>query len=649
MEGEDKYHTQPGEAQEQDRHHGRDSLLPLNRRVFLKSAAASSLAATTVTLAGCSDSNQAGAENVEVTVTAPGGSAVTPGSAQFYSELRGALAELSRPWEQTATGASEEMVNALQQELAGLLRPGVRDALPGSNIQTLIEETLFAFQLLAQQQASFAREQVRADMKEIPSSKIKEYYNELGYSVSDVLDRPYYPLFIVLIQDLQKTEMNRSSEAINALQADADSIHALLDIYILPRVRKYLPAGSKTPDGETASKASLARTLILLDQIAQALANTAPATPTPEETETETAEEETETETTAVQGWPQFQVDAQNTGHHPSTTGPKRDIQAKWQFEVGAAVKTAPVVQDGTVYVNADRLYALDVSDGSVEWTFRPSGGGSSPAVANGTVYVGGSGKHVYAVNASDGTEKWRKPLGGSFTAPTIKGKKGFIVLEAGGNYSEGHLAAFELETGSILWTVSERGLIDTPVVGNGNVYVQRDSKVFAYSTGDGSLNWGNQHTNGPILFPLTLVGDRLFGHSAGRKVVVFDASSGKLTKPDQLNLGRNKRILTSPAATSSALYVGTDDNNMYSLSPSEGVQWSFETGGAIGSDPALADGGLYFGSDDGYVYAVDAASGEQLWRFTTGDSVRSPPAVVNGAVYVGSLDGFVYALVEKS
>lgn len=77
-------------------------------------------------------------------------------------------------------------------------------------------------------------------------------------------------------------------------------------------------------------------------------------------------------------------------------------------------------------------------------------------------------------------------------------------------------------------------------------------------------------------------------------------------------------------------------------------AKWRFQTGGAIDSSPAIAPDGsaVYVGSNDGNLYAIDPATGTELWHYSTNDSIRSSPAVgSDGTIYFGSLDGKLYAL----
>jgi outer membrane protein assembly factor BamB len=109
-----------------------------------------------------------------------------------------------------------------------------------------------------------------------------------------------------------------------------------------------------------------------------------------------------------------------------------------WKFNQAYSVQGTPGVgKDGTVYTMTDRLYSLNPSDGSVNWSFKPvdipnSMGWwfeSSPVIAdNGTIYVIGyynsmtmpNGNRIYlfAIDQS-GNEVWRYPLtDGSSMAP---------------------------------------------------------------------------------------------------------------------------------------------------------------------------------------------------------------------------------------
>ncbi|MEZ4905125.1 MAG: PQQ-binding-like beta-propeller repeat protein [Spirosomataceae bacterium] len=76
---------------------------------------------------------------------------------------------------------------------------------------------------------------------------------------------------------------------------------------------------------------------------------------------------------------------------------------------------SSPTIVNGKVYVGGfTNLYALDAKNGTKIWEFATGSGiDSSPAVAEGVVYVGSNDYNLYAVDAVTGTKKWVFATGG--------------------------------------------------------------------------------------------------------------------------------------------------------------------------------------------------------------------------------------------
>jgi len=144
-----------------------------------------------------------------------------------------------------------------------------------------------------------------------------------------------------------------------------------------------------------------------------------------------------------------------------------------------------PALSDGTVFVASyvdGNLTAFAAGGCGAKkcdplWTTSMHGsGGSSPAVADGMVYVGAqtpdrSSFSIMAVDAATGAEVWNSgvvPLG-SFSGeegPTVENG---IVYAGSAN---GAVYGFDATAGTQLWTASLGGGASTPVVVNGHVYV---------------------------------------------------------------------------------------------------------------------------------------------------------------------------------
>ena len=93
-------------------------------------------------------------------------------------------------------------------------------------------------------------------------------------------------------------------------------------------------------------------------------------------------------------------------------------------------------------------------------------------------------------------------------------------------------------------------------------------------------------------------------------------------------------------------VYVASSDSYLYALMPDGKLKWKFKTNDDVVSSPAIgADGTIYFGSNDNYLYAL-TPDGKLKWRFKTNNDVVSSPAIgADGTIYFGSNDNYLYAL----
>jgi outer membrane protein assembly factor BamB len=77
-----------------------------------------------------------------------------------------------------------------------------------------------------------------------------------------------------------------------------------------------------------------------------------------------------------------------------------------WSVPTGGGIRSSPAIANGVIYIGSDdhKLYALDAETGAIHWTF-PTGDQvvSSPTIANGAVYVGSIGS-LYAFHLAGKT-----------------------------------------------------------------------------------------------------------------------------------------------------------------------------------------------------------------------------------------------------
>lgn len=339
--------------------------------------------------------------------------------------------------------------------------------------------------------------------------------------------------------------------------------------------------------------------------------------------------------------WRHFNFDAMNTGNATTNTGPVTAITSRWTFATDRGVSSSPAVVDGTVYVgSADgSIYALSAADGTKQWTYKTDGGvGSSPAVVNDTVYVGSQDNSIYALSAADGTEQWTYETGGSVVAsPAIR--DGTLYVGS----TDSVIYALSATDGAERWTYETGNEVwSSPAVRNGTVYIgSRDNLLYALTADDGTERWTHE-TGGWIEASPAVTNGTVYVGSLDSTVYALATRDGR----EKWTYQANGAIASSPALTADRVYAGSDDNHLYALSAADGAeQWAYETGDRVFSSPAVTGDTAYIGSADGRVYAISAADGTERWGFETAGSIFSSPAVAGGTVFIGSADAKLYAL----
>jgi outer membrane protein assembly factor BamB len=293
-------------------------------------------------------------------------------------------------------------------------------------------------------------------------------------------------------------------------------------------------------------------------------------------------------------------------------SGAPKSCTPLWSGQIGTSF-SSPTVANEVVYVGSDdgNLYAFDAAgstncSGSPKsctplWTAFAGSGGlsgieSSPAVANGVVYVTSFDGKLYAFDAAGTTNCSGSPKS---CAP--------------------------------LWTASASFSSSSPAVVNGVVYVgSGDTRLYAFDAAGTTNCSGSPKSCAPLWSAAT--GGAVESSPAVANGVVYVGSDD------------HKLYAFDAAGTTNC------SGSPKSCAP----LWSAATGGVVFSSPAVANGVVYVGSEDHKLYAFDAAgttncsgspkSCTSLWSATTGDEVIASPAVANGVVYVRSADQKLYA-----
>jgi len=269
------------------------------------------------------------------------------------------------------------------------------------------------------------------------------------------------------------------------------------------------------------------------------------------------------------------------------------------------------VYNDGGFRPNGHELWNVSEDSGSDISMVE-----SSPAVANGIVYVGDRANHLFAINAYTGAIKWENTLSDEvWGSPAVANGMVYIGTGWPGETTSGTFYAFNASTGGggiPVWkkTLPDGNIASSPTVAYGNVYVGRgDHNLTAWNATTGAHVWTFK-TDYPVYSsPAVYNGTVYFSvpeSSGGDNILAVNATTGE-------------KVWDAKHAPG---YDGT----------------YVDAGAELGSSPAIADGVLYIGSYAG-MYAFNATTGEQLHRFQDayGSYFLSTPAVANGLVYFGA------------
>jgi outer membrane protein assembly factor BamB len=340
-----------------------------------------------------------------------------------------------------------------------------------------------------------------------------------------------------------------------------------------------------------------------------------------------------------------------------------------WTFATQGEVWSSPTVKDGVVYFGSDDhfLYAVDVATHQLKWKFETGDlVRSRPAVAAGTVYFTSDDNYLYAVDAQTGKETWRFDMGKA-VMPREPIPRGWDYMQSSPAVADGvvyvgsanpNFYAVDAKTGQEKWRF-KAGLYvrSSPAVVNGVVYFgDWLGKLFALDAQTGQEKW-NFNTGDSVVPSPTVVDGVVYVGSKYPCLFALDAQNGQkkwcFSYPSSIAW-----VESSAAVADGVVYVGSSDwMRLNAVDAATGkLRWYFNTKGDPWCSPAVAEGVVYIGATGGYFYALDAAAGRELWRVRTDSALKtmdvrfdggvvSSPAVVDGIVYFGSMDGKLYAV----
>src|SRR6202521_683144 len=152
-----------------------------------------------------------------------------------------------------------------------------------------------------------------------------------------------------------------------------------------------------------------------------------------------------------------------------------------WSYSTGDQVSSSPSVANGGVYIASQdhNVYALNSRTGAKLWSYSTGDPiFSSTAVANGLVYFG-VGSSIDALSAQTCNLLWSYETGGCCEESSPAVANGVVYVGS----ADGNLYALNARTGARLWNYPTGTTVgSSPAVANGVVYVgSDDSNLYAF------------------------------------------------------------------------------------------------------------------------------------------------------------------------
>jgi outer membrane protein assembly factor BamB len=304
----------------------------------------------------------------------------------------------------------------------------------------------------------------------------------------------------------------------------------------------------------------------------------------------------------------------------------------------------------------SDGLSAFDADTGEQLWR-RKLSINSTPAVVDGVLYVGGSGRvggpyRVAALSAATGATLWT-----FHTAWLIRSSPAVVDGVVYVSSEDGRMYALDAATGHMVWGTQLEELfsvMSTPAVAAGIVYLQAGSNVVALDAGTGALVWQSD-CHGEINSRIAVVDGVVYGTGflggSLSYMCAWDAATGQPIWDVQIETGGVSDFVSDFVTDGRTIY-GVASQTVFALDAGTGAEIWQQDGGAGFSYLSLANGVLYVGENGaifyhhrGLVNAFDPSTGALLWSDKL-DALREVaiPVIADGRLYLVTQDESVIA-----
>ena len=255
-----------------------------------------------------------------------------------------------------------------------------------------------------------------------------------------------------------------------------------------------------------------------------------------------------------------------------------------WRANPAGPLRGAPTIAFNLVFVMTqdNQIFALDTTDGSLEWQEGASGtmagvfGVASPAAGQGTVVAGYSSGELVAYRYENGRTLWADALSRtsiSTQVGTLTDIDADPIVYDGRVYAlgqGGRMAAYELVTGQRIWELNLAGISTPAIAGEWIFTLTDDARLLAIARSSGKVRWLTQLPR--------------YRDPEDRKGAIF---------------------WSGPVLAGGSLWATNSEGQVYRIGTGEGAAQLFaELKAPISLSPVVANNTLYVLDDSGQITA---------------------------------------------
>jgi outer membrane protein assembly factor BamB len=349
--------------------------------------------------------------------------------------------------------------------------------------------------------------------------------------------------------------------------------------------------------------------------------------------------------------WPMIQRNPARTGYTDDEVRPP--LKLAWRYKTNEVVRSSPAVVNGTVYVGSfdNHVHAIDATTGESIWKYRTKDTiYSSPALSDGSLYIGSHDGYLYSLDAATGELNWKYQMGYFFNWDKVPGDDEGRFRD----YFSGNRVVDWADRAKITKADDKMSITVTSDGDSITIYLnkERSEATITRKQPTGLSMWNfpvsvvNNETivyypNVAVTSSPVVYDDTVYINSVDY-LYALDAGTGGL----RWRYDSDHVLDEYPAIHDGLVFIPTTDGHVHAIDADTGVgMWKKRLGNSSITSVSVIRGIVYAGSKDHFIYALDAANGNQLWKFETGGKIHSAPAIDDERVFIGSDDGFVHAL----